>query len=65
MNVFVPSLQEKKEYYKEEAQKLRAQAREVREKLDNPIEAKRLENLADEAENEVSSLEAQIKNIAS
>jgi hypothetical protein len=64
MNIFVPSLEEKREYYRQEAEKLRFQAREAR-KLQDEVEASRLEELASEADSEVASLDAQIHSVAS
>ena len=52
----------KKEYYRDQAQKLRFDSRQAR-KADDPIEAARLEKLANEAENAAQAQEEQIQDI--
>ena len=61
MNLFFPSLEEKIAWYQMQAEKLRSQAQYARENQQDFVEAKRLDNLALEAENEVRNLQAQIQ----
>lgn len=61
MGVIISDKRDKKEYYKNEADKLKRRAIEV-EKAENYAEAKRLDNLADKAGKAADSYDRELKN---
>ncbi len=63
MGTIFSSLRDKKEYYKNEADKLNRRAEEVAEKTENYPEAKRLRDLASKSENAAYSIDKQLRNM--
>lgn len=57
-------LKGKKEYYKQQADELRMRARKVRAEIKDDIEANRLENLADQADNDADGIDQQLAELA-
>jgi type II secretory pathway component PulL len=61
MGVLFSDVRDKKQYYQDQADKLRRQADEVANKTENLPEARRLDDLASEAEKKAREMDRQLR----